>query len=96
MVWQDRNIFEGLIPEETYTVYQRPKNTNGITVAYNNTGTTVVINGNDPTTLPNATNLAWLKKLLLKSDKSNNLAADFNNDGEIDIRDLVSLKKALA
>ena len=96
MVWQESNVFTQLIPEETYTVYQRPKNTNGITVAYNNMGTTVLINGNDPITSPNATHLAWLKKLLIQSDESYDLAADFNGDCQVDIRDLVSLKKKIA
>lgn len=95
MNWQESNEFNELIPEENYTVYQRPKETVDVTV-YNNSGTTVCLNGQDIITSPNSTHLAWLRQVLLGNGLNNNLAADFNGDGEIDIRDLVALKKKLA
>ena len=95
MNWQESNEFNELIPEENYTVYQRPKETADVTV-YNNSGTTVCLNGQDIITSPNSTHLAWLRQVLLGNGLNNNLAADFNGDGEIDIRDLVALKKKLA
>ena len=95
MNWQESNEFNELIPEENYTVYQRPKETVDVTV-YNNSGTTVCLNGQDIITSSNSTHLAWLRQILLGNGLNNNLAADFNGDGKIDIRDLVALKKKLA
>lgn len=97
MVWQDSNIFtKYIIPNETYTVYQRPKAQENIEIFYDTEGITVCVNGTDSLTVPNATHLVWLKKILLSNDGYCSISADFNNDSTVDIRDLVRLKKTLA
>jgi len=95
-IWDYYNVFtQYIVPGETYTVYMRPIDTEGITVLYNETGTTVVVNGDEQPETFNATHLTKLTKLLFKEEKSNNIGYDFNKDFEIDILDLVRLKKNL-
>ena len=96
MVWQDSNIFtKFIVPEETYTVYQRPKAQEGIEIFYDTEGTTIVIDGENSIENPDSTHLVWLKKMLLTKDNGLSLAADLNGDSKVDILDLVRLKKML-
>lgn len=96
-IWQSGNVFEKyIIPGETYTVYQRPIAQEGVTVIYDKVGTTVVVNGDQRIEEFNSTHLVWLRKILLSETESVNLAADINEDGKVDIKDLVCLKKKLA
>lgn len=96
-IWQTSNIFEKyIVPEETYTVYQRPIVREGITILYDETGTTVTVNGDDKITDYNSSHLVWLKKILLLQTSPTNSAADINNDGRVNVLDLIRLKKLLA
>lgn len=95
--WQSSNTFtKYIVPEETYTVYQRPIQREGITILYDYVGTTVKVNGNKKFESYNATHLVWLKKILLTEENPNNIAADINSDGVIDIIDFIMLNKILA
>lgn len=97
MVWQDSNVFtKYIIPNETYTVYQRPKAQDGVEIFYDTNGVSVCVNGEDIIKNPNSTHLVWLRKMLLLNDNCYSIAADFNNDGVVNIIDLVRLKKTLA
>lgn len=91
--WFEGNYFE-VLDGEYYTVYQRPIDSDDLNV-FNNSYTTVFTNGNNPIFKPDAESLVWLREILL-SDLRNNLAADFNGDFEVDIRDLVRIKKNIA
>ena len=95
LIWQNSNEFSDYIVNgESYTVYQRPENLKNTFVAYE--GITVTVNGDDKIINPNAIDLVWLRNLIISNDSINNLAADFNCDGEIDARDIVRMKTALA
>ena len=97
VLWQDSNIFnEYIITDETYYVQQRLKNTEGIFAVYDTVGTTAIVNGREKITEPTATDLAWIRNLLLNEDYTNNYGADINGDGMVDTRDIVRLKKILA
>ena len=96
VLWQTENVFgEWIVPGESYTVYQRFVNTEGVFAVYDTNGTTVVINGNEFCSDPNATHLVDLRKLLLNSN-SNDISADYNGDYTVDLRDLIRLKKHIA
>ena len=95
LIWQDSNEFnEYIVSGESYAVYHRPANMNNIFVAYE--GITVTVDGDNRIAEPKAINLVWLREFILNSETFNNLAADFNQDGEIDARDMVKMKKQLA
>lgn len=91
--WQDSNFFE-VLDGEYYTVYHRYKGNDEIK-AYLSGGTTIYTNGKNAILNPTAEDLTWLKKRLLLKDGETLLAADFNADGEVNIIDLVSMKKQL-
>ena len=96
-LWQNSNVFDKyIVPGETYTVYQRPINSNNITILYDEVGTTVVVNGTDKSEDYNASYMVWLRKLLLTEQNPHDISADINSDGTVDMRDLVRLKKILA
>jgi hypothetical protein len=65
-------------------------------VLYDETGTTVVVDGEDRPETYNAVHLVWLRDMILSGVTSNSIAADINGDMVIDARDLVALKKSLA
>ncbi len=93
VLWQSENSFtKWIIPNETYTVYQRYKETEGVFAVYDTEGTTVTVNGNNKPQKANSEYLIWLKKHLFENEQSNNIAADINDDFCIDILDLVALK----
>lgn len=95
MMWQESNIFtKYIVPNENYTVYQRPIDIEGIYTSYDISGVSVCVSGNDVVANPDSSHIVWLRRLLLNHE-NNNIAADFNGDFEIDIRDLVNLKKAM-
>ena len=96
-IWQSSNIFDKyIVPEETYTVYQRPIEQEGITILYDEIGTTVIVNGDEKIEDHDSSHLVWLRKILLSDTTSTTISADINEDGKVDIRDLVKLKKILA
>ena len=95
--WQQSNVFnQNILFGKTYTVYQKPINTDGISVLYNKSGTTVTVKENEKTDEYNASHLTWLKKILLLDSNVKDIAADINSDGLVDIRDLVRLKRILS
>lgn len=97
VVWQTSGTFTRLIPEETYTAYQRIKDTTNITVVELSTdGTEFTLGEYDSIDeiSSDAAKLVFLRRALL-FDK-NEMAADVNGDGVVDIRDLIRLKKQLA
>lgn len=93
--WQTSGVFTRLIPEETYTVYQRIIDTNDIIIVELSVdGTEFITNGQDEICeSPNATHLTLLRKALLLDTKD--MSCDYNCDGEINIIDLVRLKNFL-
>ncbi len=92
-LWQEDNKFtKWIIPDVTYTVYQRYKGDEDVFAVYDTKGTDIIVNGNNKPIQKNATYLTWLKSHLFTTENSNNLAADVNNDFCIDILDLVDLK----
>ena len=94
VVWQSSNIFTDLIPEFDYVVYQRY--TGSDLYSSESEGTEFITNGQDEVDInPDATNLVALRHDLLNGS-TNNMAYDYNADGEVDARDLVRLKKYLA
>lgn len=94
LIWQESNEFnEYIVNGETYTVYRRPINREHIFVGYE--GIAVTVNGENRIEMPDATDLVWLRNLILNGDVTNNLAADCNGDCEIDARDIVNMKKSL-
>ena len=96
MAWQSNNTFNKyIVPGETYTVYQRPINTSGINVYYNDNFTTVCVKGEAQIAEPDATTVVWLQEIILGKTVCNSMSADFNADGKIDLLDLIRLKKIL-
>ena len=94
--WQADNTFtKWIIPNSTYTVYQRYIGSDDVFAVYDTNGTEVTVNGNNKPEKANAEYLVWLKKHLFDFEESHNLAADVNNDFTIDILDLVILKTAI-
>ena len=93
-VWYNTNYFE-VIDGEEYTIYHRPKNIDGVTV-FANEATTVFTNGRNAIENPTAEDLVWIKKRLLLLDGQNNLAADFNADGIVNILDYISMQKQIS
>ena len=92
-LWQEDNKFtKWIIPDITYTVYQRYNGDEDVFAVYDTKGTDIIVNGNNKPIQKNATYLTWLKSHLFTTENSNNLAADVNNDFCIDILDLVDLK----
>lgn len=93
VLWQeDYNFTKWIIPETTYTVYQRYNGDKDVFAAYDTNGTKITVNGNNKPIMKNAEYLTWLKKQLFENPDSNNIAADLNNDFCVDILDLVTLK----
>ena len=90
VVWQTNNIFDKLVPDFEYTVYQRYAN-----CKFYSMGTQFITNGQDVNTNPSTADLVFLRKELLLTAEHSNLCYDYNGDGEIDILDLVRLKKLL-
>ena len=96
VLWQEDNKFtKWIIPNETYTVYQRYNGTDDVFAVYDTNGTKITVNGNNKSLGKNAEYLMWLKKHLFETDKSHNYGADINNDFCIDILDLITLKNEL-
>ena len=94
MVWQDSNVFtKYIIPDETYTVYQRPKAQSGVTVFYDTEGILVCVNGEDRIENPDATHLVAVRQTLLQDPDVCSMAMDVNGDGQVNIKDLIRLKK---
>lgn len=92
-VWQSSNVFTKLIPGYSYTVWQKYAAESVYSVQ--SEGTVLIINGQDEVDVtPDSTNLASLGRALL--DLSKDMSLDYNADGEINIKDLVRLKKFLA
>jgi len=94
-VWQESNVFnDGVINGETYTVYQRPIGSDGMTLLTN--GTTITVDGTEPIDNPTITELARMRNQLLENGHSHDISMDYNDDYIIDARDIVKLKKFLA
>jgi len=91
--WQDSNVFTMLVPEFDYVVYQRYVGSDIYTVISDETA--FVTNGWDLNTNPSSVDLVELKKALFLKDENNNLCFDYNLDNEINILDLIRLKKYL-
>ena len=91
--WQSSNIFNMLVPEFDYVVYQRYAGTDVYTVI--SAETAFVTNGKDLNENPSANDLVTLVEELLQSENSNNLCFDYNGDGKINILDLARLKNFL-
>ena len=95
--WQTSNIFNyNIVSGKTYTVYQKPINSDGIAVLYNESGTTIVAKKPEIIEKYNASHLTWLKKILLSDSNTNDISSDINGDGAVNVYDLVRLKKILA
>lgn len=92
-IWQDSNEFEGLLQNSTYIIYCRPKNLEGVHIQIS--GKIVQTNGSDEILNPNSTDLVWLRRELFTFNESNNLAADFNKDCEVNMLDLICIKNIL-
>ncbi len=96
VLWQeDHNFTKWIIPEATYTVYQRYNGDADVFAAYDTNGTKITVNGNNKPYAKNAEYLTWLKKHLFENENSNNLGADFNNDFCVDVLDLVIVKNEI-
>ena len=92
VVWQSSNIFTDLIPEFDYVVYQRY--TGSDLYSGESEGTEFITNGQDEVDInPDSSNLVILRKALMND--VNDMSLDYNADGEINIIDLVRLKKFL-
>lgn len=92
VIWQSSNIFTELIPEFDYIVYQRYTGSEIYTME--SLGTSFITNGQDEVdTTPDSSNLVTLRKALLND--FNDMSLDYNADGEVNIIDLVRLKKFL-
>lgn len=96
--WQDSNVFTGLIPGKTYTIYRRFKVEEGsnLQVFYNTDGITVTMNGSDLTDSPDAETVLWIRNILLTEKNCRNFGADFNGDYTVNVKDLVNIKKTIA
>lgn len=92
--WQDDNILAELTENRLYTVYKGLARDSENTVSTVSEPLRIITNGKDMISEPlNSTHLVWLKRILLSD--GNNMAADIDEDGELDIRDLVRMKKTL-
>lgn len=90
--WQD-NMLSDLKAGESYVVFKRPAGMKENTYFYYETST-VTLSGNDAhTELGSAQMLVLINEHILSS--GNNLAADINGDGMVNLVDLVRYKKNL-
>lgn len=88
--WYKTNEFTLLDADKEYKVYQRLALADDVYEIVS-TAKSAVTNGNDVLEGTQAEKLSFVRKQLVK--KGNDLSADTNEDGELDIRDLVTLKK---
>ena len=99
--WQDSNVFYDLAPWTTYTIYQRIKETEtAIPSDSKQLSYTLILNGDlDMNSEVNAFDITLLVKAIVGAEINtpySELAADVNADGQVDIMDLVRIKKMLS
>ncbi len=89
--WQSENIFTGLTPNKEYKIYKRIKSSEASAYA-DEKAFKIATNGRDLIENPTAAELVNLKRELLMGEKTD-LACDLTGDNQINILDLIKLKK---